>query len=68
MVTNLQRLLSESHQAGWPAVSAHWSLHEAQESAHDMQLISIAIEHRLVPKQQMLLWIRFDVQEIAERL
>ncbi len=68
MVTDLQLLLSGNHQAGWPAVSTHWSLHEAQESAHAMQLISIAMEHHSAIKQQMLLWIRCVVQEIAKRL
>ncbi len=39
-------LLSENCQASLPAVSAHWSLDEAQESAHAMQLISIAFNNQ----------------------
>ena len=66
MVTDLQLPLSGNGQAGCPAVSAHWSLHEAQESAHAMQLISKAIKHHVMMKQQMLFWIRFVVHECAE--
>lgn len=59
-VTDLQLLLSENCQASLPAVSAHWSLDEAQESAH-----ATALHSKI--KRQMLLGIHF-VQETAKRL